>query len=51
MRLEIFLRGADDLFRRHHHLLYLRGMDCWKAVSNAPTAIGRAEESEPAAPS
>jgi hypothetical protein len=26
-------------------------MDCWKAVSNAPTAIGRAEESEPAAPS
>jgi len=40
--LEILLRGADDLFWRHYHLLCLRGMDRWKAVSNAPTAIGHA---------
>lgn len=27
LELEIFLRRADDLFRRHYHLLYLGGMD------------------------
>lgn len=26
LELEIFLRGADDLFRRPYHLLYLGGM-------------------------
>ena len=42
LELEILFRGADDLFRRHYHLLYLRSMGRWKAVTNAPTAIGRA---------
>ena len=44
LELEILLRGADDLFRHHYHLLCLRGMDRWKAVSNAPTAIGHARK-------
>ena len=33
LELEILLHGADDLFRRHYHLLYPGGMDRWKAVS------------------
>ena len=41
LELEILFRGADDLFRRDYHLLYPRGVDSWKAVSNTPTAIGR----------
>jgi hypothetical protein len=29
---KILLRGTDDLFRGHYHLLNLRGTDRWKAV-------------------
>ena len=39
LELEILLRGADDLFRRHYHLLYLGGMDRWKAVGPRLTAF------------
>jgi hypothetical protein len=39
LELEIFLHGADDLFRRRHHLLYLRGLDRWKAIVPKLTAL------------
>ena len=39
LELEILLHGADDLFRRHYHLLYPGGMDRWKAVSPGVVAF------------
>ena len=33
LELEILLRGADDLFRRHYHLPHLRGLDRRKAIN------------------